>query len=192
MKEHRQVLTPKQKENKKVYMNKYAKENVEKLSEYQHERWLRDKEKIIVRKRKKNIENPEIRKNQSKDYYEKNRESILEAVKDYRVKNIDSVRATARKYTKTPKGILMRYKSSARERGYDFSLSTNEFNELLFANCHYCGEETANGVDRKDSNIGYYSYNVVPCCKICNYMKGTNSYSDFINHIALILENLSQ
>lgn len=39
-----------------------------------------------------------------------------------------------------------------------------------------------NGIDRKDSGRGYYQENCLPCCKICNVMKSTMSYNDFIEH----------
>jgi len=160
-------------------------------SAYQHERWLRDKVRITERRKRCNLEHPEIIKERSKKYYIENKQAILRAVKEYRLKNLDVIRTNARKYQKTPKGRFSMYTNSAKERGFDFSLSSEEFNNLLFSPCHYCGIEQAMGVDRKESNVGYFSYNVVACCKTCNYMKGTLSYQDFISHVMSIIKNIT-
>ncbi len=86
---------------------------------------------------------------------------------------------------------IYRYKESAQKRELDFLLSSEEFNKLLDGNCHYCGVKKAWGVDRIDNKIGYASYNVVSCCKICNYMKRDLSYQDFINHIKNVSDNFT-
>lgn len=169
MQTHKQVLTPEQKIKKAEYMKKFSKLNASKLATYQKERQVRDKEKISLRKKKYNGQNPEIRKAQSDSYYQKNREKILHK----------------------PSFKLYSYKRSASKRGYDFSLSTDEFNALLSSDCHYCGSPEAMGVDRKNNQIGYFSYNVVACCKTCNYMKGTLDYQQFINHIKSISNQFS-
>src|SRR3972149_2307826 len=90
----------------------------------------------------------------AKKNYKKNREKIL-----IRQKN--------------PLSKFGRYKRYAKKRNLQFSLSKDEFLILLAQNCHYCGNEKAMGVDRKDNLVGYISFNVVACCKICNYMKWT-------------------
>ena len=56
--------------------------------------------------------------------------------------------------------------------------------------CHYCGSEKSNGIDRIDSSLGYLPDNVLPCCKICNYMKNNHSYKFFVEHIKKIVENI--
>jgi len=41
--------------------------------------------------------------------------------------------------------------------------------------CYYCNhdlEETGIGLDRIDNDKGYLENNVVPCCWICNKIKG--------------------
>ena len=60
--------------------------------------------------------------------------------------------------------------------------------------CHYCGKspnkphrkcETFlyNGLDRVDNSVGYIESNVVPCCYICNKMKGDLSTEVFLEHL---------
>lgn len=85
--------------------------------------------------------------------------------------------------------LLCHYKRDAKKRGHEFSLSRDKFKELTKQNCSYCGSEPSlifkhrkniedsrgylyNGIDRKINSIGYTNENSVPCCKICNIMKG--------------------
>lgn len=95
------------------------------------------------------------------------------------------------KYAKTPKGKYFRTKYRSKEIGREFKLNIEEFIHLLSLNCHYCGIEKANGVDRKDSNNGYTKDNVLPCCWACNCMKKNYNYEFFINHINKIINHMS-
>ncbi len=91
--------------------------------------------------------------------------------------------------------VFYDYRKSARVRGYDFKLSKEQVQDLIFSDCHYCGGEPKNtlvyhektityqGIDRKDNTKGYTPDNVVPCCIICNVMKKTMSHDDFLLHI---------
>lgn len=105
------------------------------------------------------------------------------------------------------------YKKGARDRGFSFSLTREEFAAIVCLSCYYCGSppikmnkylridgtlrkagkhpvsmETANrawaalnGVDRKNSNIGYETNNCVPCCTKCNFSKGTMTTEEYVN-----------
>jgi len=89
------------------------------------------------------------------------------------------------------------YKRCAATRGYEFKLSKSLFRSLVTKPCYYCGMENSlkvykkglkghfvgNGVDRVDSSKGYLPDNVVPCCKICNYMKRSLGLEEFLSHI---------
>jgi hypothetical protein len=41
------------------------------------------------------------------------------------------------------------------------------------------GIYTYNGIDRVDNSKGYTPENTVPCCKICNKIKGTGDVQTF-------------
>lgn len=133
--------------------------------------------------------NPILIKAQKARYYLKHREKMLAQSKEYAKQNWDSVKETKRKYRQTPKGKLNMYQKSAKVRGYEFNLSSKEFEEIIKTNCHYCGKQNANGVDRKSSANGYLLGNVVACCSTCNYMKGSLSYEDFKEHLKKIITN---
>ncbi len=86
------------------------------------------------------------------------------------------------------------YGYSARDRGFSFELSKEDFAKLTKQDCAYCGAEPAtviakprcngvyiyNGVDRVDNIVGYTPENCVACCKTCNMAKGTMNAGAFI------------
>lgn len=95
------------------------------------------------------------------------------------------------------------YRRGAKDRGFIFNLTPESFKTIVAGKCHYCGagpslkiynDKTVlakgvngnfiyTGVDRKDNNAGYTVENSVPCCKICNFAKGTMSYDEFLTYI---------
>lgn len=88
-------------------------------------------------------------------------------------------------------------KTQARKRGIEFSLSQQEFQDLIESDCFYCGSPPNNeskgatyqGIDRIDSSKGYIPGNVVPCCKMCNWGKNILSQQEFFDHILKIVEH---
>jgi hypothetical protein len=97
-----------------------------------------------------------------------------------------------------------RYISSARHRNLPYTLTYDQFKALATAPCHWCGVApqfrdskyelklrirwATNGVDRKDSSVGYVDGNVVPCCSLCNQMKFDYSAPEFLEHVRKITE----
>ena len=99
--------------------------------------------------------------------------------------------------------LIGSYIKNAFERNYEFNLSNEIFENLIFKNCYYCGtipynKKTMgnksmyyNGIDRKDNTIGYIEDNCVSCCGKCNMMKNKWSHDDFIDHLLKITNNLN-
>lgn len=92
------------------------------------------------------------------------------------------------------------YKRSAKKRELTFTLSDDECLKLLSEHCHYCGAYYDNinvygekysmmGIDRVDNNRGYESDNVVTACKICNRLKYTHTYDNFLTYVKNIYDN---
>jgi hypothetical protein len=92
--------------------------------------------------------------------------------------------------------IYVEYVNKARKKGLTFNLSLLIFSNLLTKDCYYCGQAPLNkrevikdysiyyqGIDRINSEEGYIRDNVVPCCKICNYMKSKSSKKEFLLRI---------
>ena len=87
------------------------------------------------------------------------------------------------------------YKRNARIRGYEWSLSNEDYIDLINKNCFYCGsmpyhevkhyykdKEAGlpfNGIDRVDNKLGYTKDNCVTCCRTCNSAKGELSFEEF-------------
>lgn len=89
------------------------------------------------------------------------------------------------------------YRTNANSHGRNFDLTLKEFDNITKQSCYYCGEFNGvfqgvpfSGIDRVDSNKGYTQDNVVPCCGVCNRMKGDLPQNDWIKHIQKILNNL--
>ena len=72
-------------------------------------------------------------------------------------------------------------KNSAKTRNYEFKLSKEECIKLFSQVCNYCGKlENINGIDRINSNQGYFIENCVSCCGQCNFMKNDKDHDIFI------------
>jgi hypothetical protein len=94
-----------------------------------------------------------------------------------------------REFGQTLRGRYLSYKKGARERGFIFTITVDEFKALWNKNCFYCGDKIEGiGLDRKDNSVGYEIKNVVPCCVACNTMKMTETYESFINRCKKIVE----
>lgn len=99
--------------------------------------------------------------------------------------------------------LILTYKSNARHRNYDFSLTKEECIILFKGNCFYCGCEPSsmtrgrgyngeffyNGIDRIDNNLGYILDNCVSCCKQCNFKKGSQNHTFFLQWIKRVYEH---
>lgn len=78
-------------------------------------------------------------------------------------------------------------KSSAKERGLEFNLTTDDLISYFKAPCYYCNTPVNNiNLDRIINSKGYLPDNIVSCCLACNMMKHKQSQEDFINRCKLI------
>lgn len=105
--------------------------------------------------------------------------------------------------------ILSRYRCRGLNEFGEFNLDEEIFFTLIKKPCFYCGEapkERAimkrkktkepllfayNGLDRINSQLGYFSENVVSCCSTCNTMKLDQEFNEFLNNIKKIYKNLN-
>lgn len=83
---------------------------------------------------------------------------------------------------------MSKYKGSAKTRSLDFSLSEQQFSDLILGDCHYCGVAKSNGIDRIDSSVGYLPENSVSCCAPCNRAKSDMSYEDFKKYLKRLVD----
>ncbi len=95
--------------------------------------------------------------------------------------------------------IYAQYRLSAKKADREFTLTTEEFRELLESPCHYCTVASSNihhkgkpringtkenykynGVDRRNNDEGYTIENAVTACRHCNISKHTLNEDYFI------------
>lgn len=110
------------------------------------------------------------------------------------------------------------YNSTIKKRnkkwGIDGDISLDDFIFFSKEPCYYCGLENSNvaqdrrgwkknkqvsetilkfnGIDRSDSSKGYWSDNVVTCCKYCNTAKNIMTEKDFNNFILRVYGHLKK
>ena len=100
--------------------------------------------------------------------------------------------------------VYNNYLQQAKLRGIEFSLTRDNFGELLQKNCEYCGNPPCrrvrrarvgkiknlrgfyenfmyNGLDRVDPSQGYKQDNVVTCCWTCNRIKSDMTKQEFVS-----------
>jgi len=95
-----------------------------------------------------------------------------------------------------------------KKNNINIEINLEYFTHIIKQKCHYCNDEPRltnrfsnrkyinkedlyiNGIDRKDSEIGYTINNCVPCCTSCNYAKHTLNYNEFLEKIHKIHKNL--
>ena len=97
---------------------------------------------------------------------------------------------------------LQMYKKRAAEKGREFSVPHSHFKRLVLSDCSYCGLKAergasfkyaqhtfrSNGLDRRDSSLGYTLANVLPCCAFCNAWKGDEALASWLERIHRIAE----
>ena len=96
------------------------------------------------------------------------------------------------------------YKRGAIRKQVSFSLTFPDFSALVTQSCTYCGEEPSvnsysadvktkvpmTGIDRRNSDLGYFEENCVPCCGTCNLAKLDTSEADFKAWIQRVYQHL--
>ncbi len=91
--------------------------------------------------------------------------------------------------------VYRKVQGGATKRNLVWELTKDQVRQLVTAPCHYCGIAPVrcvtrwtgnfswNGVDRKDSRLGYTVKNCVTACSSCNSMKCSIPYEDFVARI---------
>ncbi len=96
------------------------------------------------------------------------------------------------------RSMFTAYRHGAKQRGYAFDLTREEFDAIASNTCSYCGapptvryqygtKKPVNGLDRVDNKQGYVVGNCVACCEFCNRAKGTKSATAFRDWLAAVV-----
>lgn len=112
--------------------------------------------------------------------------------REWREKNPDKMVEANEKKRKNVKIYYNIYKKCASDKNLDFELTEEEYYELVQKECYYCNEiqeKGFNGLDRVNCRKGYIKDNCVPCCEICNFIKGSLEEHIFIRRVEHILSH---
>lgn len=72
-----------------------------------------------------------------------------------------------------------RYAIGAKRRHLKFDLTEDQVGFLVSQCCFYCNAQKT-GIDRMNNTKGYSKRNSVPCCWVCNRMKGRLTVEQFV------------
>lgn len=109
--------------------------------------------------------------------------------------------------------LYAKYRWRAEQLKIPFTLTKEEFRELVTSPCYYCGVLPAqkvyldgvrgytkeyidycqfiyNGIDQIEHSRGYTRLNCFPCCKVCNFAKSTKTLDEFIRWVIRMYRNL--
>lgn len=104
--------------------------------------------------------------------------------------------------------VLFRlYKRNAKNRSYEFNLTSEQFRLFTKSNCFYCerppsnimknsrksnGSYIYNGIDRLDNSKGYTLENCVAACDICNFAKSDKDIKYFYDWLVRLNNNFEK
>jgi hypothetical protein len=155
----------------------------------------REKNKEAAKKYAKqyNEDHKQKGKENKRRWYEKNKEKVLERTKQYYENN-------RKKYQTNDRTIGKRFnrgKSRAKIKNIPWNIEFLEYEQLAKKPCAYCGynnigQTSGLSLDRIDSNKGYTSDNVLPCCGMCNIVKNVYNISELLQHLKKMIPNLEQ
>lgn len=98
--------------------------------------------------------------------------------------------------------LFKKYLFAAQYNKREFKITYEEFLQITQKDCYYCGDKPStiakgprgdyiyNGIDRINNNKGYLLDNIVPCCKICNIIKGRLNSDLFQKQVIKIAKHL--
>lgn len=107
--------------------------------------------------------------------------------------------------------LLVQFRSQAKRRQLEWSLTDADALALAGRPCHFCGAQPRNrkvvghrnrhadrpvivysGLDRLDPAQGYSPTNTVPCCFTCNRAKFQMSEAEFVAWVARVASHLDR
>jgi len=160
-----------------------------------HELEIRDQ--LLAYSRKYEAEHREERRLKRRSRYWTNREALLKRHKQYRLAHKEEMSARFKKRDRNIEGRhhtvkqMMKRDNISKE---DLLWNRNFYIGLISDTCcHYCLgslNETGAGLDRIHNDLGHVCFNVVPCCRRCNRIKGHDLSYDEMMLLAPILREI--
>ena len=132
----------------------------------------------------------DYRGRQMKELGEKYYEKQAEQVRIWKKNNPEKVELDNKKRKQNINYHYDNYKRDAKQKNLEFKITLEEFLQIVKSPCFYCKiiqEKGFNGLDKKVCTEGYILDNIVSCCEICNFMKGTLTPEVFVKRVEHIL-----
>lgn len=152
----------------------------------------RKEEKIAYAK--KRLSKIKERRNGDSDFNEEYLAKARIRSREQRTKHYENRLQQDRNSWKKPKRRFNKAKREAVKRGLEFTLTLEDYNKLIVLPCHFqCGNPVSiagSGLDRLDNLKGYTLENSVPCCPICNPVKGAFVTGDEMQAIVALLKEM--
>ena len=109
----------------------------------------------------------------------------------WNVKHGEQKRIAQRKYAAKPENRYKKYVASAKVRGFQWTLTRDEFMKHWQKPCVHCNSPIKTiGLDRIDSSKPYEDGNVEPCCSTCNRLKSDMLTVDWYAQMELIRKHV--
>lgn len=87
--------------------------------------------------------------------------------------------------------LLAAYRVRDFKRGQEFSVRKDWFIEnILSKPCNYCGDTSRIGADRINNKLGHIESNLIPCCHICNGIRGDRFTVDEMRQIGNVVKSI--
>lgn len=150
--------------------------------------YLKNKEKILERRKQRYQENKEKELAYSKKYVEEHKDKIKEYLRQYQIAHNEDLKEYKKEYYATMIGRAKRLvnhytREDLKHNRGECTLTAEWIVENIFSGqkCIYCGEDdwTKLGCDRIDNDKPHTPDNVVCCCWECNKKRGTMDFEKF-------------
>lgn len=158
---------------KKDFIERYGedayKKHLEKQNKYQKQYYQDNKEHILEQQK-------QYQKEYQKQYYQDNKELLAEYYKQY-------YNTPTRKASLILKHCKRFDNSRFGNNSCDLDINWIIENIINATHCHYCGCELNYdnlSIDRKNSDLPHTKENCVACCKTCNNCKQDTPYDEYI------------
>lgn len=106
---------------------------------------------------------------------------------------LDSEKLPYQKLRDKASKMCSSYKQKDRKSRKDYDLDADWLIEnILFKKCSYCGTDKYIGCDRIDNSKGHTKDNVIPCCHVCNTIRGDNFTVDEMKKLGKCVSEINK
>lgn len=90
------------------------------------------------------------------------------------------------------KALLYSYIQRDKKKNLVCDINLEFLTEICNKPCTYCGSNEKIGLDRLDNSQGHTMLNIVPCCSLCNIVRGNLLSFDEMKLLGPVLRNIQE